>query len=252
MKLYKIIEVLEKAFPTECACEWDNVGLLVGDENRDIKKVLAVLDVTNEAVEKAIELGAELILSHHPVFFAPIKRINTETPDGKMIMKAIEKKINIYAAHTNCDVADCGINARLAEIFELQNTEPLEDNGLGRIGNLADKMSFGDFAKLCKCKLNTPYVRICGDIKQNVKRIAIGSGACSDSIPAAIEKGAYVMITGDTKYHEMLDAKELGISIIDAGHYPTEIIVTDIFEKVLSECDVKVEKYLASDVFRYI
>ena len=252
MKLYEIIDVLEKEFPANLAYEWDNVGLLIGDKNRDIKKVLLVLDVTVDAIKKAIEAGAELILSHHPIMFSPVKKITPETTDGTIIMKALENKISVYAAHTNCDVATGGINAYLAGLFELANAEDLEENGLGRIGEIKEDVSFGDFIEVVKRKLNTPCVRICGDIKHKIKRVAVGSGACADSINVAIEKNADVMITGDVKYHEMLDAEMKGICVIDAGHYPTEIVVTDIFEKALASCDVKTEKYLASDVFKYV
>lgn len=252
MKLYEIIERLEKEFPPEGAYEWDNVGLLVGDKNGDIKKAVTALDVTEKAVDAAIEFGAELIVSHHPVIFSGINKITKDTALGRTLIKAIENKISIYAAHTNCDVAIGGINARLAEIFELDNVENLEENGLGRIGNIRAEMSLEEFAELVKEKLNTPAVRVGGDIKRMIKRVAIGSGACGDSIPFATQKGADVMITGDIKYHEMLNYIQDGICVIDAGHYPTEIVVTDIFEKVLKECGVEIEKYIPGDVFKFI
>lgn len=252
MKLRDIIEIIEKEFPREKAYDWDNVGLLVGDENREIKKVFLTLDVTLKTVSEAIEKGAELILSHHPVMLSPINRITTETHEGKMLIKAIENKVNIYAAHTNCDVAERGINARLAEIFELAEVIPAEENGLGRIGNLKKEMNLEAFARLVSVKLSTPHIRVCGDTKSTVKRIAVGSGACSDIIPDAIKNGAEVLITGDTKYHTMLEAVEAGINVIDAGHYPTEIIVMDIFEDILKSCDIEVVRSENEDVFKFI
>lgn len=252
MKLREIAEIIESEFPTETAYEWDNCGLLVGEQERDIKKVLVTLDVTEETVNEAIRHNADLILSHHPIMLSPIKRITNENSEGRLIIKSIENKISIYAAHTNCDIGKKGINARLAEIFELTAAEPVEENGLGRIGNLKKEITLGEFANVVKEKLNTPCVRVCGDTKNSIKRVAVGSGACSDIIPAAIEKGADVIITGDTKYHNMLSSCEMGINIIDAGHYPTEILVMDIFEELLKKYDIEIIKSKCTDVFNYI
>ncbi len=252
MKLCEIIKRLEKEFPKEAAYEWDNVGLLVGDKNRDIKKIALALDVTEDTVDRCIEESAELIVSHHPIMFSPVNKITKETALGRLLIKAIENKISIYAAHTNCDVAGRGINAYLADLFELQRAEVLEDNGLGRVGDLKEEMSLDAFCEIVKEKLNTPAVQVVGDIKKKVKRIAIGSGACSDSIPFAIEKNADVMITGDTKYHNMLNFAGEGISIIDAGHYPTEIVVLEIFEKVLEDLGIEMVKYRPGNVIKFI
>lgn len=252
MKLTEIIEIIESEFPTETAYDWDNCGLLIGEKERDIKKVLVTLDVTEKTVNEAIIQNADLILSHHPIMLSPIKRITNENSEGRLITKAIENKISMYAAHTNCDVGKRGINARLAEIFELTDAEPVEENGLGRIGNLKKEITLEEFAKIVKERLNTPFVRVCGDIKSNIKRVAVGSGACSDIIPVAIEKGADVMVTGDTKYHNMMSSCEMGINIIDAGHYPTEIIVMDIFEELLKKFDIEIIKSKSTDVFNYI
>ncbi len=252
MKLKEIIEILEKEFPTENACEWDNVGLLVGDREREVKKVLVTLDVNSFALSEAILSGADLILSHHPILFSPASKITADTKEGEVILRAIENKISIYAAHTNCDVAPNGINAHLAGLFGLSKAEPLEDSGLGRIGNLDEWMSFDDFAEKVKATLKTPCVRVCGDTKIKVNRVAIGSGACADSVSRAIELGADVMITGDIKYHEALSFGEAGITVIDAGHFPTEAVVCDIFEKLLRGSGVDIVKSQNIDVFKYV
>lgn len=252
MKLCEIINRLEAEFPPDGAYEWDNVGLLVGDKNGDIKKVLITLDITEESVKEAIAKDADLLLSHHPIMFSPVNKITADTELGRVIIGAIENKINIYAAHTNCDVAKGGINAYLAELFKLKEAEVLEENGLGRIGNLTNEIDVKDFCEVVKSKLNTPCVRMSGDIKKKIKRVAIGSGSCGSSIPVAIEKGADVMVTGDIKYHDALTFSQEGIVVIDAGHYPTEIVVTEIFENVLKDCGVEIEKYTPGDVFKFI
>lgn len=251
MKLSEIINKIETEFPVDTAYEWDNPGLLAGDATSEINTVLISLDITESVVDEAIKAGAELILSHHPIFFGGTKKITSDNPDGRAVLKAIRAGINIYAAHTNCDVGKNGINAKLAKIFQLTDIEYLEENGLGRIGNLKHEIPFYEFAETVKKSLNTPHVRVSGK-NFGVKRIAIGSGACSDSIPTAISKGADVMITADMKYHEMINMTASGINLIDAGHYPTEIIVTDIFSDILSDSNLKLIKSAQTDIFKYI
>lgn len=250
MKINDIIKRLEVDFPRELACSWDNVGLLIGDRQRDVSKVVVCLDVTQKVIEMAKNVGAELIVAHHPVIFSPISYINGDTKNGKLLLDIIENKIAVYAAHTNCDKAESGINARLAEMFELTCVEPLEEDGLGKIGILKEAVAFCDFAKTVEEKLGTK-IRFSGDIKKSVNRVAICSGAGSDTLPTAILKGADVMITGDMKYHQMLDFAD-EINVIDAGHYPTEIMVTDIFEKILCPLNVEVIKAESQDVFKYL
>ena len=252
MKLSKIAEILENEFPLSCAYAWDNCGLLLGDRERDIKTVLLSLDVTEAVAEEAKNVGADLILSHHPILFDGTKRITSDTPEGRTVLTLLENKICVYSAHTNCDIAKNGINARLAALFDLSDTEFLEEDGLGRIGKLKKPMSFADFALFVKNILNTPFVRICGDKEAQVFRIAVASGACADSIPTAVKKGADVIVTADMKYHDMINYSQMGISIIDAGHYPTEIIVMNIFYDLLSHTDLKLIKSKNPDIFEFI
>ena len=165
-------------------------------------------------------------------------------------MDVIENKIAIYSAHTNCDKAENGINARLAQMFGLKDVELLEEDGLGRIGNLDKPVPFCEFAKSVEDELNIK-VRFCGDTKKTVKSVAICSGSGADVIPSAIEKGADVLITGDTKYHQMLDSKD-DINIIDAGHFGTEVIVTEIFAQILCDMGITVFWQDTEDVFKYL
>lgn len=250
MKINDIIKRLEKEFPKELAYEWDNVGLLVGDRDREVTNVVVCLDVTEDVVDFAKSADAELIISHHPLLFAPINRINGDTKNGKLLMDIIENKIAVYSAHTNCDKAECGINARLAEMFDLDDIEPLEEDGLGRIGSLKAGVSLTDFAKTVEEKLGVK-VRFCGDTKTMVKKVAICSGSGADLVDTAIKKGADVLLTGDTKYHQMLDSKD-SINIVDAGHFGTENIVTEIFAEILCDMGVSVFWKDTEDVFKYL
>ena len=252
MKLKKIAEIIERAFPLSTAYEWDNCGILLGDGEREISRALISLDVNNAVLAEAISVNADLILSHHPILFDGMKKITADNAEGRLISGLLENKIAVYAAHTNCDVGETGINARLADIFGLLCAEPLEENGLGRIGNLVAPMAFAEFAELTKKLLNTPFVRVCGDKNAAVKRVAVASGACSDSIPTAILKGADVIVTADMKYHEMINYSEEGIFIIDAGHYPTEIVVLDIFSELLKNSGLTLIKSKNPDIFEVI
>lgn len=252
MNLGKITEIIEKEFPLSCAYDWDNCGLLLGDNERDIKTVLLSLDVTEAVAKEAKNIGADLILSHHPILFDGTKKITGDTPEGRTILTLLENNTCVYSAHTNCDVAKNGINARLATLFDLSDTEFLEDDGLGRVGNLKNPMSFADFALFTKNVLNTPFVRICGDKRAQISRIAVASGACADSIPTAVKKGAQVIVTADMKYHDMINYSQMGIFIIDAGHYPTEIVVIDIFYDLLSHTGLNLIKSKNPDIFEFI
>lgn len=251
MKLYEIISILENAFPPEGAYEWDNVGLLLGDKDADIKKVLLTLDITEAVIAEATDKECDLILSHHPILFSGIKKITTDSSEGRIILSAAKNGICIYSAHTNCDVAPCGTNEHLSWLLSLENAIPLEENGLGRIGTLSTALTLDELASQVKSALGLDFVRVCGDGQKPVKTVAISSGSGADSIPFAIEKGADVMVTGDTKYRVMLDAVR-DICIIDAGHYGTEISVCDIFKKLLSDCDIELITSDSRDVYRCI
>lgn len=252
MKLKEIAKIIEKEFPLSSAYDWDNCGLLLGDGEKEIKTALLSLDVNNAVLKEAKNVGADLILSHHPILFDGARSITAQTAEGRLLLGLSESKISVYSAHTNCDVGKNGINARLASLFDLDDTEFLEENGLGRVGNLKSSLPFGEFALLTKKLLKTPFLRINGVKTAPVRRIAVASGACSDSIPEAIKKGADVIITADMKYHEMMNYGEEGIFIIDAGHYPTEIIVLDIFEDILKHTGLTLIKSKNTDVFEFI
>ncbi len=258
MKAKEIVEIIENICPKRLAYSWDNVGLLCGDGEKEVKKVFVTLDTNINTVKEAIEKDADMIVSHHPVLLGGIKRIDYTTATGQMIKLLIENDIPLFAAHTNMDTARGGINDRLSQMFDLTDVKILEHHtddvtaGLGRYGDLKTEMSFGDFAKMCRKVLDTPYIRASGDSRKVIKTVAVASGSCSEIIPLAFEKGADVIITGDMKYHNMSDMTELGICVIDAGHYPTEICVMDIFADILKNTDLEIIKSENKDIFNVI
>ena len=257
MKVYEIADLIEQSVPERLAYKWDNVGLLCGDKNKDIKKVFLTLDTNINTVKEAINKKCDMIISHHPILLGGIKRIDYDTASGQMIKLIIENNIPVFAAHTNMDTAKGGINDTLAEIFKLSDIKILEQHtddisaGLGRYGCLKEEMSLKDFSIMVKDVLKTP-VRVGGDMDKKIKTIAVASGSCSEIIPLANEKGCDAIITADLKYHTMIDATELGIAVIDAGHYPTEIIVMDIFENILKNTGLEFVKSENKDIFNFI
>lgn len=249
MILSEIIKIMEREYPKSLAYEWDNVGLLAGRPDSNIKTVLLTLDVTPAVVSEAVACGAELIISHHPLIFSGIKSLAQTDWQSQMYAEIIKNDIAVYSAHTNLDTAERGINAYLAELFSLSGAEAVDKKtGLGRIGNI-EKTDLASFCAEVKEKLSTPFLRVVGNMKKTVGRVAIGSGACSELIPEAISQGADVLLTADVKYHTAIDAEGSGIAIIDAGHYPTEIVVMDILEKLFKNTGLNIKKSKNKDIF---
>ena len=256
MKVSQITEIIENKVPKHLAYEWDNVGLLVGDKEKDVNSVFITLDTNLETVKEAINEGADMIISHHPILFSPLKKIEYGTPEGDMIRLLIENNIPLYAAHTNMDTANGGINDKLAELLNLSDIKVLDENplfpdtGLGRYGKIK-AITLSDLTERVKSVLNTP-LRFTGDENTIIETVAIGSGACSELVPVALKKGCDVLLTADMKYHQMIDASSLGLCVIDAGHYPTEICVMDIFEDILSDTNLNIIKSKNTDIFKFL
>ena len=240
MKAKDFILQLEKDYPVEYALEWDNVGLLIGNKEKEIHKVYIALDVTEEELKQAIEEGADMIITHHPLLIQPIKRITGESFLTRMIIKLLQQDILCYTMHTNYDVLRMG---RLAStMLGLQATQPLErlehrkeNVGIGELGMLESPITLQACAQLVKDKFELNEVKIFGDLNQRVHKIAITPGSGKSTIPAAIAKGADVLVTGDIGHHEGLDALEEGLMIIDAGHYGTEYMFIADMKEYLQE-----------------
>ncbi len=258
MKVNEIIGLIEKVCPKNLAYDWDNVGLLCGGKDKEVKTVFVTLDANLDTVREAVSAGADMIISHHPILLGGIKRIDFSTPVGQMLKLLIENDIPLYAAHTNMDVAKGGINDALAELFGLDDVKILErhtentEAGLGRYGKLKAPVTLSALAEIVKEKLKTPRVRVSGAPETVISTLAVASGSCAEVIPLAKALGCGAIITGDMKYHNTIDSVESGICVIDAGHYPTEIIVMDIFENILKNTDLKIIKSENKDIFWFV
>lgn len=258
MKVKNILAKIEEFAPPMLAYSWDNVGLLVGDAEREVKKILITLDSDLNIIEEAAAKGCDLIVSHHPMFFKGVKRIKLDETQGKAVELLIKNDISVIAAHTNMDCAKNGVNAGLAELFELNNVEVLEENssfpgcGLGRVGNLRKPITLRELGELTKNILGISGLRIAGNADTVISKIAVAGGSCSEVIQLAIAKGCQAIITGDMKYHETIDAVNGGICVIDAGHYGTEHHVIGIFEEILKPLGVETLRSENPDIFTFI
>ncbi|MBQ7896971.1 MAG: Nif3-like dinuclear metal center hexameric protein [Clostridia bacterium] len=253
MKIYEVIEKLDTLFPKALSESWDNDGcMLTLDKNAEIKGVLTTLDATDEAVEEAIRVGANLIVSHHPMIFKPISGL-----DGSALSKKIEKliknDISVLSYHTRFDSAEGGMNDRLARKLELKNPEPFGLTGeipMGRIG-FWDECTPEEFAVKVSKLLDTDVVLYSG--KRNIKKVAILGGGGKDFIHTAHTLGADAMVTGDISYGIVTDEMPYGITMVDAGHYPTEILATDAFAEILEEMGVQhVHRFYGKNPAKFI
>ena len=260
----EIYQYLDSLAPFSLQMDFDNAGFLVGRGDRTVDKILVSLDITEEVVSEAVELGCQLIVSHHPVIFFPAKSVTDTTPDGRILLSLVEHNIAAICAHTNLDVVSGGVNDALAQRLGLTNIEQLKQDGvdasgrpygIGRVGNTAGVPMYAPaFAAFVKETLGANGVRFV-DARRPVRRVAVGGGACSDMMKDAIALGCDTFVTADVKYNGFLDAKALGLNLIDAGHYPTEQVVVPVLAKWLADGLPKVEVYTTQrhkEVFSYL
>ena len=232
---------IEKEYPLNYALSWDNVGLLVGRDDKEVKRIYIALDATDEVIDEAVRTGADMLITHHPMIFSPIKRIHNLDFVGERILKLIQNDISYYAMHTNYDVL--GMAELSEEILQLKETEVLDvtgeffgiSQGIGRVGLLESTMSLRSFCDYVKEKLVLSNIKVFGDLDKEIKKVAISPGSGKSEIAVALKHNVDVLVTGDIGHHEGLDAMEQGLAIIDAGHYGTEYIFVDDMKKYLSQ-----------------
>lgn len=246
----EIYQYLDGLAPFSLQMDFDNAGFLVGRGERRVDKLLVSLDITEEVAAEAAELGCQLIVSHHPVIFFPAKSITDGEPTGRTLLSLAERQIAAICAHTNLDAVHGGVNDALAQKLGLVQIEQLKQDGvdasgrpygIGRVGNAAGvPMYVPAFAAFVKEALGANGVRYV-DARRPVRRVAVGGGACADMLKDALAMGCDTFVTADVKYNGFLDAKALGINLIDAGHYPTEQVVVPVLAKWLASGFPKVE-----------
>lgn len=346
MKLKEIIAIIEATYPTKLAESWDNVGLMVGDTEKEIKKVLVSIEANEAIINEAIKEQVDLIVTHHPFIFKGIKKVTTQDIKGRLLHTLIKNEIAIYSMHTNFDIAADGLNDYFMELMGFKTTELLEitstedlyklvvyvpksheeevrsamsqagagaignysdctfhlqgvghfkplsganpyignvdslehveevriestvrepylnavikamlkvhpyetvaydviklhntgcEYGIGRMAQLSEKMNLEELAALIKERLAMKVIRVVGDLKHSIQKVAVVTGSGSQYISMAIRKGADVLITGDLKYHEAQDAIDAGMCVIDCNHFESEDIFKDVMKRFLDQ-----------------
>ena len=212
-----VVDIMKEMAPVELAEAWDNVGLLVGNSEREVHKILIMLDFDEKGLNEALEIGADMIITHHPAIMSKLSNIT-----DNMFLQLIENKISLCSMHTNLDSAEFGVNQVLAETIGLYDIEPIDFDGLlGRVGYV-DEYTLGEFIQTVKLALDIEHVRYVGSKRNKVKKVAVLGGSGADFIPNAKIEGCDVYVTADVKYHQAQTAYKLGINVIDAGHFETE------------------------------
>ena len=225
MILKDFIGIMNGLAPVQFSEGWDNPGLLVGDAEMEISRVYIALDATSEVIEAAHDAGADLILTHHPLIFKPVRHVSSDDYVGRRVMKILSYGMALFAMHTDFDVTCMGTepSTRLG-LIESKVLEPTvsEDYGLGAFGYLKEDLKLKELAEKVKDDFEVDHVRVYGDPESTMVKVAVFPGSGSSGIDAACMEGCDALITGDISHHDGTDALEKGISIIDAGHYGIE------------------------------
>lgn len=254
MTVSELYAFLNARIPSALRCEWDNDGLMCcSDPHREVRRVLLTLDITEAATERAVRERCDVILSHHPLVFRPVKALTADAGVPRKLMALVKNDIAAMSFHTRLDAVFGGVNDVLAGLLDLQNVECFGPEGeqMGRIGTLRVPLELDRFAACVKTVLGAPTVLVSGE--GTVSRVAVLGGNGDDLIGAAIAAGADTFVSGRLGYHPMTDAPEMGINLIEAGHYFTERPVLSALSSFVKEADETIEILFAeSNVIRAI
>lgn len=251
MHIRQIIGALEDFAPLALQDSYDNAGLQIGlTKDAETSGVLLCLDVTEEVIDEAIELGCNMIVSHHPLLFMPLKSISGKNYIERCVIKAIKNDITIYAAHTNLDSAKNGVNYKIAEKLGLKDIEWLKpkegaDAGEGIIGKLSSPMQKDEFLTSVKEIFGVDALRFNGWNGKQVSRVAVCGGAGNFLIPTAISKGCDTFITGEIGYHRFF-GHENEIQLLELGHYESEKFTIEILRNIITSIDNNIQVYITN------
>lgn len=224
--------------PKGTAMQGDNVGHLIGNRTRPVQRVLVALDIVGDVVREAVEGNFDLIISHHPVMnctWSPVQTIRDDNEQGRMLLTLIRNNISAICMHTNLDAAVGGVNDVLAARLGLRDVCLVEGGeGVVRAGELSCEMPLQDFLKEVKSALKPNGIRYV-DGRKPVSKVAVGGGACGEFFACAAAHGCDTFVTSDVKYNQFIDAKDLGLNLIDAGHFPTEDPVCEAIIQYLAD-----------------
>lgn len=242
-----ILEFLDSRAPLDTQLDFDNAGFLCGDAAAEVTRVLVALDITDGVVAEAADFGAELIVSHHPVCFTPMKSVTTDDLTGRKFAAMLRAGISAICMHTNLDAAPGGVNDALCAALGAENLGLLapEHDTMSRLCRFAEPMEYADFLAHVKSVLGANGLRCAGPEKR-VQLFGVCGGAGADFIPDAAARGCDAYITADVKHHQFLWAGELGIALVDAGHFSTENVVVPVLAGWLRERFPELEVKIAA------
>ena len=224
MDIQRFCAMMERIAPPALAMEGDRIGLLIGTDHAKIRKVLVALDLTTDVADEAIQGGYDLVLTHHPIFWDPVTQILPDRYETAAAYRLIRHGIGMYAAHTNLDAAQGGVNDALCDALRLCDCRPLPPENLGRIGTLVSPMRFSDFTAFCERQFGT-RARIVGDPNRSVHSVAVIGGSGGGDVETVHAAGCDAFVTGEMKHSQALEAAFLGLCCCVLGHYETEILV---------------------------
>ena len=251
----QVIEIMDRLVPPWLAEEWDNVGLQIGNPRLPVQRIWIALDPSVEVIEAACKNKVDLLITHHPLIFRPLKSIDFDTPGGSIIQMAAQHHLAIFSAHTNFDIVSDGVNDILAQRLGIKQLEILQlikveasaqkevgscaDGevlyGIGRIGVLDKPRSLKALVSMVKKKLKLNFVKVAGDPKIKITRVALCSGSGSSLMPAFLSSEADVYISGDIHYHNARDAESVQRAIIDIGHFASEHLMVEALAQRLEQ-----------------
>jgi dinuclear metal center YbgI/SA1388 family protein len=229
--LRDVVAALDGLYPPATAADWDRVGLVTGDLDQPVRRILFALDPTLAVIDEARRGGADLLVTHHPLLLRGIHSVATSSAKGASVTSLVVGDIALYVAHTNADVAEPGVSSVLADALGLRHQRPLAtegENGLGRVGELAQDLRLADFAERVAAALppTAGGIRVSGDPDGTVRTVAVMGGSGDDRFDEVRASGAHVYVTADLRHHPVLEAREEARGghpyLVDAGHWATE------------------------------
>ena len=236
-KVKDVTKIIEEFAPLSIQEKWDNSGLCIGSPESPVTSVLLGLDCTPELVDEAIECGADMIVTHHPLIFSGLKKISPDDMVGEAVFKAIKAGISIYAAHTNADKVIAGVSGAMAAKLGLENVEILSDEGegtgLGVVGNLPEPLTAEQAVELVKNRFSLSALRASKPLEGKIERVAMCGGSGGSLIAAAKAAGAQLYLSGDISYHNFFTSE--GFMLMDIGHYESEIEIVDILFSLIKK-----------------
>ncbi len=234
VRVADVAAAIEEFAPLALQASYDNAGLIVGRASAEVRGVLVAVDLTEAVIEEAVRLGANMIVTHHPIIFTPLKRLTASNCVERCVEMALRGDIAVYAAHTNLDSTPDGMSWRVGEVLGLSGMQPLDGEGYGVVGDLTERVSVDAVLAAIAERLNVQSMRHSEVESESVRRVAICTGSGGSLLPHAVASGADIYITSDLRYNDFFAAQG-DLTIVDIGHYESEYCAIEIIFDILSK-----------------